>query len=204
MRADNLRRLSPAGWGAVLEYGVRTVVDLRRPSEQAVDPPGIPPIEAININLCPLEAVHVGVDPDLRVAYLDILEAFSGNFAQAVGAVARAPEGGVVVHCLVGRDRTGLVVALLLRLAGVDVSVVGADFAESDGNLVAELEAWVAATPDPVERERRRGWTDGASPAAMEEVVAELERRHGSVYAYLRSAGVGDDELELARARLRG
>ena len=74
-----------------------------------------------------------------------MLETFHANFARAIGAVAQAPEGGVVVHCLVGRDRTGLVAALLLRVAGVEASAVAADWAESEANLAAELRAWVAA-----------------------------------------------------------
>ena len=203
MRADNLRKLTPAGWDALLGYGVRTVVDLRRPAELAVDPPGSPPLRAINIDLCPLEA-GADVDPDIRAAYLDILATQSGNFARVIGAVARAPEGAVAVHCLAGRDRTGLVVALLLRLASVDAGTIAADFAESDLNLAVNLAAWVAEAPDPAERERRRAWTDAPLLEVMDDVLAELEERHGGAAAYLRSAGVEDDELELARARLRG
>ncbi len=202
MRADNLRRLTPAGWQSLLDHGIRAVVDLRRPDELAADRPAPPsPVEVVNIDLNP---VNGALDASIRIAYVDMLERFNGNFARAIGAVARAPEGGVAVHCLVGRDRTGLVSALLLRVAGVGVEPVAADWAESDANLAEPLARWIAAAPDEDERARRRGWVDDVSPAVMEDVLAELDRRHGSVAGYLRSAGVADEELELVRARLRG
>ena len=57
-----------------------------------------------------------------RAVYLDFLQRFPDHFATAIRVVARAPEGGVLVHCQVGKDRTGLVTALLLRLAGRPVA----------------------------------------------------------------------------------
>ncbi|HVN60098.1 MAG TPA: tyrosine-protein phosphatase [Gaiellaceae bacterium] len=203
VRSDNLRRLSESGWQALLDYGIRTAVDLRRPDELALDPPGAAPIEVIQLDLCPLDLIGAELALELEDAYLDILETFHGNFARAITAVARAPEGGVVVHCLVGRDRTGLVAALLLRLAGVEASAVAADWAESEANLAADLRAWVAAATDPRERRRREAFVDGASEAAMERVLAELDRRYGSAAEYLLAGGAEGAELELARARLR-
>jgi len=204
VRADNLRRLSEAGWQSLLDYGVRTAVDLRRPDELAVDPPGGAPIDVVHLDLCPLDLIQADFPLQLEDAYLDMLETFHANFARALGAVAQAPAGGVVVHCLAGRDRTGLVAALLLRVAGVEVSAVAADWAESESNLAAELQAWVAAAEDSRERRRREGFVDGASADAMENVLGELDRLYGSASEYLLTGGAQETELELARARLRG
>jgi hypothetical protein len=70
-----------------------------------------------------------------RAVYLTLLELRAERFAEAVEAVAAAPPGDVVVHCAVGKDRTGLVAALLLRLAGVPAAAVAADYAESERHL---------------------------------------------------------------------
>ncbi len=204
VRSDNLRRLSATGWQALLDYGVCTAVDLRRPDELAVDLPDPRPIDVIHLDLCPLDLIRGELALQLEDAYLDMLETFHRNFARAIGAVAQAPEGGVVVHCLVGRDRTGLVAALLLRVAGVEVSAVAADWAESEENLAAELRAWVAEAEQPRERKRREGFVDGASAAAMEKVLAELDRRYGGASEYLLTGGAAETELDRARARLRG
>jgi protein-tyrosine phosphatase len=123
--------------------------------------------------------------------------------AAGIRAVARAPEGGVVVHCVGGKDRTGLLTAFLLHLAGVGAEEIGADYALSEERLRPRHDVWIAEAETDAERERLRRVLQ--SPAAsMVGVLAALEERYGSVEDYLRGAGVTDEELELARARLRG
>src|SRR5205085_11613425 len=121
----------------------------------------------------------------------------------ALTAIAQAPPGPVVVHCMGGKDRTGLVVALALRLAGVAIDDVAADYAATAANLASRHEAWLAAAPDEAERRRRARLLP--SPArAMHAVLEELERRYGSAADYLRACGVGDAELQRLRERLGG
>ena len=137
-----------------------------------------------------------------REVYLLFLEHFKANVATAIRAVVNAPEGGVVVHCMGGKDRTGLVTALLLELAGVDDQEIAADYALSEERLRPRHELWFAEAETEAERERLRriAQTPASSIAG---VLAELKRRHGSVEGYLRAAGLSDEELRLARARLR-
>ncbi len=101
-----------------------------------------------------------------------------------------------------GKDRTGLVSALLLRLAGVGVTDAAADYALSARNLEARHAQWIAEAADDAERDRLR--RIAATPVeAMVEVLEALERRYGSAAGYLREAGADDDVLERARSRLR-
>ena len=118
-------------------------------------------------------------------------------------AVAHAPEGGIVIHCVGGKDRTGLLSAFLLHLADVDDETIAGDYALSEERLLPRHEGWFAAaeSEEELERLRRIAQTPAASMAG---VFAELERRYGGVEGYLRETGVSDEELELARARLRG
>jgi protein-tyrosine phosphatase len=108
----------------------------------------------------------------------------------------------VVIHCVGGKDRTGLLAAFLLNLAGVPDEEIAADYALSEERLLPRHEAWFASADDDEELERlqRIAQTPAAS---MTGVFEELERRHGGVEGYLRDCGVTDEELELARARLR-
>jgi protein-tyrosine phosphatase len=136
-------------------------------------------------------------------AYVRMLELLAPNFARAVETVADAPEGGVVVHCFAGKDRTGLTCALLLRVAGVGVDDIADDYGLSRDNLRALIDPWAAAADD--ERERALRLRIGSSPPqVMHDVLAELERRHGEVEGYLREAGVGEATLERVRSRLLG
>jgi protein tyrosine/serine phosphatase len=101
-----------------------------------------------------------------------------------------------------GKDRTGLVTALLLSLAGVDDEQIAADYALSEERLRPRHELWFAEAETDAERERLRRIAQ--TPAAsIVGVLAELERRYGGVEGYLRDAGLTDEELRLARARLR-
>lgn len=213
VRADSVRALSDAGWDALLAYGVSRIVDLRVHSELALDPPRELDVEVVHVPVMHevddqewVEINAIGdAQPDAagatRAVYLEFLERRHPQFAQAFAAVADAPEGTVVVHCHGGKDRTGLVVALLLRLVGVDIEAIAADYALSGHNLRERTAAWVAEAEDEFEQERRR--RIGEAPAeAMVGVLEELERRYGSVRAYLAAAGVDPATIDKVPARL--
>jgi protein-tyrosine phosphatase len=214
VRADSLHQLTENGWQSVVDYGIHTVIDLRMDEEREGDPPAGAPIELLHLSLFDDDkAVFEKVDaaaeaaPDVasatREVYLLFLEHFKANVATAIRAIANAPEGGVVVHCMGGKDRTGLVTALLLALAGVDDEQIAADYALSEERLRPRHELWFAEAETDVERKRleRIAQTPAASIVG---VLQELERRYESVEGYLRTAGVSDDDLARARARLRG
>jgi protein-tyrosine phosphatase len=214
IRADDVRQLTDAGWGAAVDYGVRTVVDLRMDRELQADPPAEVPVDVVHVPVledddeafAEVEAVARAAQDyaaATRDVYLVFLERFHQNVAAAIAAVARAPEGGVVVHCVGGKDRTGLVTAFLLHLAGVDNEQIAVDYAESEERLRPRHDAWLAEAGTEAERERIR--RIAATPAeSMVGVLEELERRYGSVESYLRAGGLTDEDLQLARSRLRG
>jgi hypothetical protein len=210
-----VRALSDAGWRELVGYGIATIVDLRFHSELEADPPATLRVDVVHVPLFPepgsadwdaIDAVaDAGSDrvATVRRVYLELLERRPRAFATAVAAVAGAAPGGVVVHCAAGKDRTGLISALLLRLAGVAVTEIGADYAESERNLAPLWQSWIDEGEDEAERERRRLLT--ATPAAvMTGVIDELERRYGDVRAYLRAGGATDESLDGVVARLRG
>jgi protein tyrosine/serine phosphatase len=217
IRADSVRQLSDEGWQALVDAGVRTAIDLRGDHERDDDPPAELPIAVVHVPFMEaseeeweeiaeeLETATSAAPDDAtatRDAYLIFLERFAGNVAASVRAVAAAPEGAVVIHCVGGKDRTGLLSAFLLHLAGVPPDEIAADYGLSEVRLQPRHDAWFAAAADDEELERLR--RIAASPAeAMRGVFAELERRYGGVDGYLRSTGLTDEELERARARLR-
>jgi protein tyrosine/serine phosphatase len=218
VRADSVRQLSEEGWQALVDHGVRTVIDLRGDQERTEDAPAELPVEVVHVPFMEASEAEwdeiaeeldaaVAAAPDVptstRDVYLVFLERFRSNVAAAVRAVASAPAGGVVIHCAGGKDRTGLLSAFLLHVAGVDDEEIAADYALSEERLRPRHEGWFAAaeSEEELERLRRIAQTPAAS---MSGVFAELERRYGGVERYLRGAGVTVEELELVRARLRG
>lgn len=217
VRADSVRQLSADGWHALAEHGVRTVLDLRSDRELLDDPPADVRVRVIHVPFMKaseeeweeIEAefeAAVAAAPDTptqtRGVYLVFLDRFGPNIAAAMHAIAEAPKGGVVIHCAGGKDRTGILAALILDLAGVDAETIAADYALSEERLRPRHETWFAAAETEEELERLKRVTQ--TPAeTMSGLLAELQRRYGGVAAFLRSIGVSDDDLERVRARLR-
>jgi len=197
VRADSVRQLTESGWHALVDYGISSVVDLRGDYERDEDPPA-----AIDQKIEAVKA-RAGGAARTRDVYLIFLDHFKSNVAACVRAVAQAPEGGVVIHCVGGKDRTGLLTALLLHLTGVDVGQIAADYALSEERLRPREQLWLAAAETDAERHEIRQIS--RTPAEVIGGVFEhLTGRYGSIEGYLRAAGLQDEELELARARLRG
>jgi protein-tyrosine phosphatase len=214
VRADNLERLTEAGWRALVDYGVHTVVDLRLAGERGAEPPPDLPIVALHRPLIPdfghpdwleINALSLGaVLPEAtRLVYLEFLERYRDRFGETISTIGAADgEGTVLFHCMGGKDRTGLVAALLLRTAGVEAASVADDYALSGANLQAVHDAWIAGAADDDDRALRIRIS--ATPAeAMLGVLETLEERYGGVEGYLLAAGVGERELETIRTRLR-
>lgn len=215
VRADNIRLLSDEGWQSLVDHGVRRVIDLRFPEELTDDAPRDAPVEVVHISL--LGAEHspdwqnefddvmdrsANAEEYLVFAYTEFLERFRDRFALVFEAIADAPDGPVVVHCMGGKDRTGLVVALALRLVGESVDDAAADYARSEVNLAGRHVAWVDAAATPAER-RRREMLLPTPASAMRSVLEELDRRYGSVEDYLIAGGLSVADLERVRARLQ-
>ena len=201
IRADSVRRLTDDGWHSLAGHGIRRVVDLRWQEELADDPPRDIDVEVVHVSL--LGSYDPAVDGDMdgfvsrrdivgfRVAgYSRWLERYRGEFAKALAALADA-DGPAVFHCTSGKDRTGLVAALVLRLAGASIDEIATDYALSERNVLTgdeEVEEYfLRATP----------------AEGMALTLSALESRHGSVRDYLRGCGLDEARMALLRDRLR-
>jgi protein-tyrosine phosphatase len=212
VRADSVRRLSDEGWAALVAYGIGRIVDLRWDEELEADPPRELPVEVVHVPLFgsrsdmdQINAVVAELQRPVesrRATYLEALGRFSRNFAAAVNAVAEAPEGAVVVHCAGGIDRTGLVSALILRLAGVSREEIAADYALSGDSWAPFKDEWIGAAKTEEEQDLRR-LLFVVPPEVMVGTLERLEAEHGSVRGYLREAGVSEASLDRLVTRLR-
>jgi protein tyrosine/serine phosphatase len=212
VRADNIRRLSDDGWRALAEHGVVRIVDLRWPEELEEDPPRDVNVDVVHVSLLgeldadyedDIAAYMAAGDPAgyWTTSYTSFLDEYRENFGRALAAIADAPEGVVVVHCAGGKDRTGLIAALLLRLAGAALDDIAADYALSEANLNTGPRSWIESAPDETVR-RQREFMQQTPPAAMARTLEQLEERWGGVRPYLRAAGLSVAQLERLERRL--
>ena len=214
VRSDNIRTLTDAGWRSLAEHGVQPD---RRPAlaggarggrAARRRDRGRPRLGArgdlsTGTYVAELDAHLGGVDDiadHYAWSYVDFLERYRERFGRAFAAVADA-DGPVVVHCMGGKDRTGLVAAVLLRLAGVGLETIGADYALSSANLEPRSAEWIEQARDDDERAKREKLS-GTPAAGMVRTLEEIERRYGDVASYLRAAGLTDAQIERLRERL--
>lgn len=206
-RSDSLAKLAGGDWERFLGLGIGTVVDLRYPWE--IEARGRVPEDAsfayhnLSIEHRPYDQPSLGteveVGPFLAERYLEVADDGVAELRQALGVIAAA-DGPVVFHCASGKDRTGLLAALVLLLLGVSEADAVEDFALTElatGRLLAD---WRAAHGD-----REPTWPGyGRAPAeVMTLFLAALARRHGSVRDYAANAlGVDEALTEALRERL--
>jgi protein tyrosine/serine phosphatase len=204
VRADSLQHLTPEGLAAARAYGVTRVVDLRGEPEAAKFPTpyAADPAYRLRPLVNPLAERHrdQGAETTLAAVYRASLTRNAANIVAGLAAIADAPPGPVVVHCAAGKDRTGMIVALALRAAGVGDDAIAADYAHTESCLVGRTAAWLAATPEP-DRERAAHWLR-ADPETIREMLDELDSGYGGVEAYLDRHGMPAAQVAALRERL--
>lgn len=203
VRADAVDRLSAAGWSALVAHGVRTVIDLRNEDERG--PQAAPRPEAIVTLNLPLDGVEEsefwdewasGAQFATPLYYRAHLDRLPERSARVIAAIAQARPGGVLFHCVGGRDRTGQIAMLLLALAGVEPEEIAADYALSTERLRRRYAALGEQDQGPeIEDFLRREGT-----SAREVIVSTLASV--DVEARLRAGGLRDEDAAELRARL--
>jgi protein-tyrosine phosphatase len=203
VRSDSPDRLTAIGWAALHAHGIRTIIDLRNDEEREGRlNPAPPDVSTRHVALDDIadaelwEQIWAEELDGSPLYYRLFMDRKPERCAAAVRAVARARPGGVLVHCSSGRDRTGLITMLLLAVAGVAPDDIASDYELSTGNLRALYAELGEEDQGPeIEVILRSKKT-----SARAELLAILEAI--DVVAYLRSAGLHEDDIAAVRSRL--
>ena len=195
LRADALDRLPPASQDALLDLGLRQVVDLRWPHELDEAPsvfstPRASAPGRLRYRSIPLLEDEPNPELGLAGIYRHMLDARGPQLAEIVRALIEPDGLPAVIGCAAGKDRTGVAIAVILEAVGVAGDVVIADYA-----LSAEL---FAADHDD---EHLQDWratavTVESPPEHMRQALDHLEARHGGAAALLRRHGITPAELD--------
>jgi len=209
-RADGLHRASPADRDCIRALGVRTVIDLRSWDEVAAGHVSVVAIGAERFHHLPvlhsLDATlgpAAVTDPEETLAqtYRKMLEEGSLALALALRVMADPSSHPVVFHCAAGKDRTGVLAAVLLSILGVDEAIVVEDYALSAPaveRMVRRLMVGAGGAEVPVIPE----WLLSAPAGAMRRTLEGLRHRHGSVEGYCLDSGVTAETLDTLRRLL--
>ncbi len=211
LRSDNLAFLTPAGQKQLLDYGIRTIIDLRfdwelkeMPNPFAFSSDG----QFTYMNI-PLDEDANPVWPHVEGAagamgdmYIETLERNRRHVATVLSAIVCAQPGGVLFHCYAGKDRTGLISALALSALGVPREIVIADYSFDSEPLTLWRKKILA---DPSLAPEKRSYTEAmvsSHPETMQRTLAYLDEKYGNVEDYLLTTTLTPEDLHLLRHRL--
>jgi protein-tyrosine phosphatase len=204
-RADGLYRLTPHDVRTVVELGVRTVVDLRTSNE--VESRGTFPrnghdvayhhVPIIDATWNETETLETDDVVEFLVwAYRAMLAEAAPRFAEAFSVLTTNHALPAVFHCAAGKDRTGLLSALVLGSLGVSHEVIAGDYALTE-RAIQRLIAWAREhQPELAELYLRMpAKFAAADPRAMRVILDDVSSRHGSVRNFVREIGVSDQAV---------
>ncbi|HXJ28102.1 MAG TPA: tyrosine-protein phosphatase [Streptosporangiaceae bacterium] len=225
LRSENLQELTPGDVSRLVEeLGVTTVVDLRSTNEVTIEGPApLDALSGVRHAHHPVLKEFLDVSDTLKAAlltesveadrerypddpmcghYLGYLENRPEEVVGALRTIATAP-GAAIVHCAAGKDRTGVVVALALTIAGVEPEAIVDDYMATDDRLEAIMERLSRSrmyagdiTSRPVKAHAPRAET-------MKAFLEQLTVRYGGIDAWLTANGFGAAEVATLRAKLR-
>jgi protein-tyrosine phosphatase len=207
LRADALHKLTPAAQQALIDHGVRTIIDLRHDDELAAAPNVFANSDQVTYHNLPLFAGaspsgNRTMPPDLETIYRYVLDERQTAVKAVFDAMTAADAFPVLIHCTAGKDRTGVITALMLGLAGVHAETIAEDYAltahYAEG-LFVELRAGAAAAGrDLAVFERYLE----SKPEAMINTLAYLEEKYTSVQSYLERIGLTDAQIAQLRQQM--
>jgi protein-tyrosine phosphatase len=202
-RSDGLHRLDADGVAALAGLNLRTIVDLRADVEVSEQPSAIASLPARAVRAPMVRDLTVLPTTDLSAIYRYMVGECGDSIGSAVRAVSAPGALPAMVHCSAGKDRTGIVIALVLAVLGVPDELIGADYALSSVYLAPDSTAAIgrlkaAGLGDHVTTELL------ASPSSLILDVLSWARSAGagSVDGYLAEHGVSGAELAALRSAL--
>ncbi|MDG2305863.1 MAG: tyrosine-protein phosphatase [Candidatus Binatia bacterium] len=209
-RADGLHLLTPSDVDRIRdELEIRDVIDLRSTAERRADV-GRPldAVDEIQVHHTPLFDGDMsnrrdsrGADLNLSDRYVALAGLAKKPIAQALQVIAGST-GSAVYHCAAGKDRTGVVSALLLGVLGVRNDVIVADYAATKENLDRIIDRLTNTPGYETIHGELPPETLHAEPETMIGFLDGIEREYGSVADYARAAGVPAQGIDTLRAEL--
>jgi protein tyrosine/serine phosphatase len=211
IRSDNPRALTDQGQqdlaevvAPVLVVDLRVVLEVEREGYTI----GHDPARVVNLPMLPQSGVtqaqiDAGAADNLVDDYLRQIEANAGSITEALRLIADPSNRPVVIHCTAGKDRTGIVVALLLGILGVDPETIVADYHVTTSNMEPILERIRSA---PVFKDnglaQAPDWIFASEPVTMRTFLERMAESYGSAEGWALAKGLSSREIAALRDTL--
>jgi protein-tyrosine phosphatase len=206
-RADGLSSLTAQDRGVIRQLGVATVIDLRTSLELIA---GRFPVDEIPVDFHHFPLLDKVPDPGsfkvtpglLASQYQEMAREAAGQIGAVLTLLATQETHPVIIHCAAGKDRTGVMVAVLLDLLGIPDETIVADYALSARAMAALRLRLAERYPDAQDAIAQADELFSAAPANIEALLADLRAGFGSIEGYARAAGAGPEVVAGLRQHL--
>ncbi|WP_344817645.1 tyrosine-protein phosphatase [Microbacterium soli] len=202
LRSGHLSGVTAEG-RSVLSGLVRHIVDLRDDAEVRSAPSDLTAVDTTRVPLFLGSAdSFLAQGMDLAAMYRHLVDESGERFVEAIRVIARGEP--TLVHCTLGKDRTGVTVALALSAVGADRDAVIADYALTQSQLSASRKRSIERYLRAISANPHNAiQVATASPAAvMAALLDDIDERFGSAAGYLETSGLTDAELAALRDAL--
>ena len=206
LRGDHLSALTIKDKECIYDYGVRYVVDLRSRMECESRPDAL--IGWRDVQYCSIPMLDQINSSDFRgqipdsmgELYISLLEDSRAQLSEVMRRILEAGDKGLLFHCTAGKDRTGVVAMLMLKLAGVSDDDVIRDYHATERYMAGQV-------GEQVERRRAAGvkvpdHVFGANPADMLMTLEHVRHTYGSAEQYLGTLGLNGEEIAELKQKL--
>ncbi|MGH9081659.1 MAG: tyrosine-protein phosphatase [Acidimicrobiales bacterium] len=203
-RSDTLHELTGADIEVLRSLGLATIVDLRTARE--LDRTGRGPLASEPVDFRHLSVIREGegeamaapgrAGEELSTRYLWYLDRGRGPLVEALSLVGDGDRLPLVFHCAAGKDRTGVLAALVLDILGVDPEVIVADYVVTAGRMELILARYRTDPSLAAAMDKVPAYRFGVEADTMERFLAALYERFGGARAWAASSGVGTDALD--------
>lgn len=208
IRCENPEKLSKRDRDFLYQFGIRTVIDLRSPEETSRSANPLADDDRFVYKNIPVFSTDASPDALTKTGipmgdlYVYMLKACASSFKKIFAQIIKS-SGGVLYHCTAGKDRTGVLSALLLMLAGVDEETVTAEYCYTEILL------------QPLVEQLKRDMPQGADPEYIDEMLSArpefiktaidyINNNYTSAKGYLSSLGFDKAQINALRFRLIG
>jgi protein-tyrosine phosphatase len=210
VRAGDMSKVSDEGCLRLTDYGVKTIIDLR--DEWEVESFPNVWVQATDIHYANLPLIGNQLSQDeawksasekhqyLHEHYTYYLDHCQSQIAAIIGAVVESTSG-MLFHCYMGKDRTGLIAGLLLGAVGVPAEVIADDYAQTSQHYAALIPEWRVRAIERGEDAARFDRDVASAPQTMLETLAYLGTHYGGLTDYLRECGVTAEQIIELRER---
>ena len=212
IRSDNTAQLTSPSRQALIDYGIRTVIDLRYPGELQMEPN---PFMAGKDHTPDYYNIPLDEDQDLAWPggdqkphqlmsdmYQRMLETNRHHVAAVLTCMAESQPGGIIFNCYAGKDRTGLIAAMVLGLLGASRETIISDYALTTPEILKIREKRLSMARLSPDRQAYFTviWT--SLPDSMRLTLDYLDQRYGGIMGYLADTPLTSPTITALRDRL--